>query len=155
MALPPLLHYPNESDYREHYKRHYCRGHIVSFDGIRIYFQQQRFEHAFYEGYGKGRFAPARAQRLDWVKTTLEHPDADLYQGWDKKRSVYVPERRVSVVYEDFVVVVELGTSNTSGVLKGKFITCYQADNSISKIRHSPLWDIELCLRALRNRGGR
>ncbi len=65
-----------------------------------------------------------------------------------------MPERRVSVAYEDFVVVVELSLGRNK-VLRGKFITCYQADNSISKIRQSPLWDRELCLRVLRDRYGR
>ena len=39
---------------------------------------------------------------------------------------------------------------NEGDALKGKFITCYQADNSIDKICRSPLWDRELCLKILR-----
>ncbi len=149
MSLPPLVYYSDESKYRDHYKRVYCRGCIVSFDGIRIYFQPQRFEHAFYEGVGKSRFSPVRAQRIDWIKATLEHPEANLYQGWNKRKKIYEPHRRVSVVYEDFVVVVELALTRC-GALKGKFVTCYQADNSISKIRCSPPWSVEACLQALR-----
>ncbi len=154
MPLPPLLHYETEAEYRDHYRRVYCRGVIETHDGIRVYFQPQRFEHAFYEGRGKYRFSPTRAQRLDWIGATLAHPEAVLYQGWDNKRRRYVPARRVSVAYEDFVVVVELSLGRNE-VLKGKFITCYQADNSIDKIRRSPPWDRELCLRVLRDRYGR
>jgi hypothetical protein len=35
---------------------------------------------------------------------------------------------------------------NKAGELKGNFITCYEADNSIAKIRTSPVWDKEKCL---------
>ncbi|GEM19308.1 hypothetical protein [Nitrosococcus oceani] len=154
MALPWLVHYVTESEYRDHYKRIYSRGTIHAFDGIRIYFQSRRFEHAFYEGQGKNRFSPIRAQRIDWIKATLEHPAADLYQGWDKKNKVYVSHRRVSVVYEDFVVVVELGLKSGSN-LKGNFITCYQAENSINKIRTSPIWNRNICTAMLKGRNGR
>ncbi len=154
MPLPPLLYYKTEAEYRDHYRRVYCRGVIETHDRIRVFFQPQRFEHAFYEGRGKTRFSPVRAQRLDWIGATLAHPEAVLYQGWDNKGHRYVPERRVSVAYEDFVVVVALSLGRNE-VLKGKFITCYQADNSIDKIRRSPLWDRELCLRVLKDRYGR
>jgi hypothetical protein len=154
MTLSPLVHYATESEYRDHYKRIYGRGTIYTFDGIRVYFQPRRFEHAFYEGQGKDCFSPIRAQRIDWVKATLEHPDADLYQGWDKKNKVYAPHRRVSVVYEDFVVVVDLRLKSDSN-LKGNFITCYQAENSINKIRTSPVWDLSICMAILEGRNGR
>ncbi len=39
--------------------------------------------------------------------------------------------------------------------LKAQFITCYQADNSIGKIRAASLWEREACLAALEGRGGR
>jgi len=154
MPLPPLIDYPNESDYREHYKRIYCRGRIVTRDGIRIHFSPQRFEHAFYEGARKDRFSVVRARRIDWIKATLEHPDAALYQGWNKRDRCYEPDRRVSVVYEDFVVVVSLSFDRHES-LRGQFVTCYQADNSIGKIRRSPLWSLEECLEVLRRKGGR
>lgn len=148
MAVPPLVRYSTEREYREHYKREFCRRPVFAFDGIRIFFDPCRFEHAFYEGTAKDRFSPVRAQRIGWVRATLEHRDADLYQGYIKAENRYAPDRRVSVVYEDFVVIVSL-VLKTDGVLKGKFVTCYQADNSIGKIRSSPNWERDLCLRAL------
>lgn len=155
MTLPPLVHYSTEREYREHYKREYCRRPVFAFDGVRIYFDAWRFEHAFYEGAAKDRFAPVRAERIDWVRATLEHREADLFQGYIKAEDRYAPDRRVSVVYEEFVVVVSLALKR-DGALKGKFVTCYQANNSIAKIRNSPRWERELCLRALqRNKGGR
>ncbi|EDZ67095.1 hypothetical protein NOC27_422 [Nitrosococcus oceani AFC27] len=58
------------------------------------------------------------------------------------------------MVYEDFVVVVELGLKSGSN-LKGNFITCYQAENSINKIRTSPIWNRNICTAMLKGRNGR
>lgn len=89
-----------------------------------------------------------RAQRIDWIKATLEHPTAALFEGWDKTSRQYDATRRVAVVYEDFVVVVAMRLKQ-DGSLKANFVTCYQADNSIGKIRSSPVWSRAACLRLL------
>ncbi len=154
MQLPPLREYQSEADYRTHYECVYCRGVIFTFDGIRIYFDKQRFGHAFYESSGKGvgrkeNFSSVRAKRIDWIKATLESPKAIMYQGWDKHTGKYAPERRVSLTYENFVVIIELRIG-ADGNFKGKFVTCYQADKSIEKIRRSPKWSREECLAALK-----
>lgn len=85
---------------------------------------------------------------MDWIKATLESPDARIFQGWNKEKRVYEEDRRVSVVYEDFVVVIELSLSNR-GELKGNFVTCYVADKSIDKISQSPEWDRGNCMEKL------
>ena len=155
MSLPPLLHYDSVAEYKYHYERHFQRATIITFDGIRVYFKPQKFGHAFYENSQKmkgpkDRFSPARAQRMDWIRATLENPNASIYQGWNKKDRVYEEDRRVSVVYEDFVVVIELRLSK-QGELKANFITCYVADQSIGQIKKSPKWDRAECLRKLRS----
>ncbi len=143
MALPPLVHYAIATEYRLHYQRNYCRGSIQTFDGIRVFFAPAKFEHAFYESTQrdgrKDAFSPVRAERIDWIKATLENPQADLYQGWNKGARGYDMTSRVAVVYEDFVVVVALRLTR-EGALKANFVTCFQADNSIGKIRTSPAW---------------
>lgn len=96
----------------------------------------------------KDVFSPVRAQRIDWVKATLEHPTAALFEGWDKTLRQYDATRRVAVVYEDFVVVVVMSLK-LDGSLKANFVTCYQADNSIGKIRTSPVWSRAACLHLL------
>lgn len=153
MALPPLVHYATVAEYRSHYEGVYCRGNIVTFDGIRVYFGAGKFGHTFYESTSRdGRkdvFSPVRAQRIDWIKATLEHPTAALFEGWDKSSRQHDATRRVAVVYEDFVVVVAMGLKQ-DGSLKANFVTCYQADNSIGKIRSSPAWSRAACLRLLR-----
>ncbi len=149
----PLLHYKKISEYKRHYEKHYCRGEVITFDGIRVYFKKQVFGHAFYENSlrqagGKDEFSPTRAQRMDWIKSTLANRDAELYVGWNKKHKCYEDSRRVSVVYEDFVVVIELYLSKQDDV-RAKFITCYIADSSIHRIKKSPKWNREKCLQKI------
>ena len=102
MALPPLVHYATVAEYRSHYERVYCRRNILTFDGIRVYFAASKFAHVFYESTARdGRkdvFSPVRAQRIDWIKATLEHPTAALFEGWDKTSRRYHATRRVAVV---------------------------------------------------------
>ncbi|CAD0357214.1 hypothetical protein [Xanthomonas hortorum] len=152
MSLPPLVKYETSAEYRQHYERVYCRGNIQTPDEIRVYFDARKFGHAFYESAGrdgqKDTFSEVRAQRIDWIQATLTHPDAILFQGWDKTAGQVDPTRRVAVVYEDFVVVIALSLKRDS-VLKANFITCYQADSSIGKIRSSPTWSREECVRSL------
>lgn len=154
MALPPLLIYETVREYKQHYERHYQRGAIVTADGIRVYFKPQKFGHAFYQNSQrrkgpKDEFSEERAQRMDWTKATLEHPEAELYMGWNKDQKCYDETRRVSVVFAEFVVVIELGL-NKRNELKGNFVTCYVADKSISRIKSSPIWDKDKCLKNLK-----
>ncbi len=146
MTLPSLLVYEDEEQYHDHFKREYCCKSIITFDGIRVYFDPVRFYHAFYESSdmrgSKDVFSLVRAQRMSWIKITLESAHAALYQGWDSKKGKYDPASRVCVEYEQFVVVIQLMRKN-NGDLKGKFVTCYQADRSIWKIRRAPMWKKE------------
>ena len=143
MSLPSLLIFEDEEQYFDHFKREYCCQSIITFDGIRVYFDSVRFYHAFYESSdmrgAKDVFSLVRAQRMSWIKITLESSLAELYQGWDSKKGKYDPTSRVCVEYEQFVVVIQIMRKN-NGDLKGKFVTCYQADRSIWKIRRAPKW---------------
>ncbi len=146
MALPPLLVLASWEDYREHYINNYCRSVISTHDGIRVYFSPDRFGHAFRESSNrdgiKDSFSEERMQRMDWIKATLENEKSNHYCGWDNFNKVHDLKRRVSVVYESFVVILELRIAQ-DGSIRGKFVTCYQADNSINKITKAPLWDRE------------
>jgi hypothetical protein len=126
---------------------------IKTHDGIRVFFQQEKFGHAFYESTNrdgaKNAFSRVRAERMNWIEATLTDPAAIRYQRWVARTRSYDPARRVDLLYEDFVVVLAMGL-NRAGALRANFITCFQADNSIGKIRTSPLWTREACLYALR-----
>lgn len=152
--MPPLLVLATDVDYRRHYERNYCRAVVTTHDGIRVFFNADRFEHAFFEstlrnGVKDTLLSAARVQRMDWIAATLADPSAVRFQGWDKKRGRYDPTHCVNVVFEDFIVVLRLSL-RADGTLKANFVTCYQADNSIGKIRTSPFWNREGCVNALR-----
>jgi len=148
-----LLHCESEEEYRICYENNYCRTPILTFDGIRIFFKKECFKHAFFESTNrdgrKNLFSQVRASRMNWIKKTLLSPDASLFQGWNKKSKTYSSNRRVAVVVDNFVVVIRLSL-NRKGILKGEFITCYEANNSIEKIRESPRWDKSECLKELK-----
>ena len=156
VRLPDMLICKNEREYLAYYRKEYCLKGVVTFDGIHVYFRKDRFFHAFYESSHrdgrKDRFSTARAQRMGWIRTTLENPDSCLFQGWDKNRRKYDPGRRVCVVYEEFVVILKMRLKK-NGTLKAEFVTCYQADNSIGKIKNSPKWSREACLAVLNKKG--
>lgn len=157
MALPPFVEYATEDEYRQHYEHVYCKGEIHTFDGIGVFFSKRKFYHAFFESSQrdgiKDTFSPSRAQRIDWIRATLEQSDASLYQGWINKSKSYDASRRVTAAFENFVVIVVLRLG-ANGALKSNFMTCFDADNSIAKIRTSPLWTREACILAL-EKGGR
>ena len=158
LSHPALLILSSILEYKNHYESMYCRAEIFTVDNIRIYFKSQKFGHAFYENSEhkqgpKDQFSPERAQRMDWIKSTLMHSDALLFFGWNKDKKVYEESRRVSVVFEGFVVVIELGF-NTNNVLRGNFVTCYLAsDKTINAIKTSPVWNREQCIEHLRKNG--
>ena len=147
MDFPPLVHYKTTEEYKRHFESTYCRNKIFTFDQIRVFFRKQKFGHVFYESENhdgkKDIFSLERAQRINWIKFTLEHPEALLFQGWNNKLRNYTPNRRVSVVYEPFVVVIEIMPKKIPAIT-AEFITAYVADNSIERIKNSPKWSIEL-----------
>jgi len=145
MVPPVLVNYDTWQEYKEHYLNKYCRSVIITFDGIRVYFSPDTFGHAFRESSGrngvKDTFSTIRMQRIDWILAALTNKDAELFCGWDKKSKTYRSNRRVSVVYVDFVVVIEI-SRREGGLLKANFKTCYRADVSIDKIKKSPRWTL-------------
>lgn len=151
--MPPLLKLADQAAYRAHYERTLCRGGIVTHDGIPVFFRKEEFDHAFFESSGRRGendvFSPDRAMRMDWIAAALVDRQAPRFQGWNKKRNCCDPTRRVTVVIDDFVVVIALRLTKEK-TLKATFVTCYCADNSIGKIKASPPWTLQDCLNALR-----
>jgi len=143
MALPPLVLYATVNEYRQHFERVYCRGPIVTFDGIPVHFKKADFDHCMYESSkrdsNKDRFSTRRSERVDWIRETLTNPKADLYQGWDRRKKQCDPRARVAVVYEEFVVVIRIYSGPSSGK-RARFLTAYPAQDSIDKIRGMPKW---------------
>lgn len=152
MPLPPLLNLADEAAYQAHYEATYVRGNLTTHHGVRVYFARSKFGHAFYESTQrngiKDQFSQVRAERMDWIGATLTNPGSTWFQGWDRQRRLYDPVRSVTVAHGDFVVVLQF-RADSGGNLRSNFVTCYDANNSIGKIRTSPAWDIHTCRTAL------
>ncbi len=137
-----LIQLPDEDAYRQLYIDIYCdpAKPILTFDGIQVAFFPDRFDHAFFESANramgdKSQFSRVRAERILWIKDTLEDPTADIREGWDKKNKSYDKSRRVAIVKGNYVVIIWIKSKT-----QAKFITAYEADNSIGKILASPRW---------------
>jgi hypothetical protein len=137
-----LTHLPDEASYRQLYLQTYCdpTNPVVTFDGIEVRFFPDRFDHAFFESVNrqladKAQFSRIRAERILWIRDTLQDPTADLRVGWDKKYKTYDKSFRVAVVKYNYVVIIWVKNK-----IYAKFITAYEADNSIGKILGSPTW---------------
>lgn len=148
MALPKLLKYSTEQEYKNHYIENYCNtSPIYTFDGMPVMFYPETFEHAFYKRTRKSwrapkdRFSKERAKRLDWIKHVLQDPSIVPRKGYDKSTGLYDNTRRVAFLNEEnYLVVIYI---NDKG--QGKFITAYLVDNDTAaeKIRNSPKWEIQ------------
>lgn len=150
--MPALLILADEAAYRQYFIDKYVRSAVHTHHGIRVHFKEQDFNHAFYESTQrngvKDQFSQDRSQRMDWIITTLSDLNSDWYQGWVKAKATYDVTRSVAVASGDFVVVLKF-RARKDGVIVANFITCYYADNSIGKIRSSPLWELNACRNAL------
>ena len=139
---PSLVFYDTEEEYQQHYETHYCHKIIHTFDKVRVYFPKRTFAHAFYESANrrardKSVFSRMRAERIDWIKIALNDPTAELYAGWLRDKKQYTHNRRVTVIYGDYVIVLRWNVKKGSTT----FITAYVAQGTtISKIRRSPKW---------------
>lgn len=139
---PPLRHFKTENEYRQYYEATYCRAIIHTFDGYRVYFPRATFDHAFFESVNrqardKSQFSWSRAERIDWIKAALFDPSAELYVGWLRDKKRHDANRRITLVYENYVVVLLLNRNKETAT----FITAYVADGTtIAKIRSGPRW---------------
>ena len=143
MRPPPKVNYKTEDEYRRHFSSVYCRKPIVTPDGVEVRFRKTDFDHCMYVTSPslskKVAFSPVRAERIDWIGATLRDPAAAAYQGWDRRRKLVDPSRRVTVAYEDFIVVVQTWKA-PDGSCRGKFITAYPAGSDIGLVRSKPKW---------------
>lgn len=152
---------PDEASYRSHYVSAFARAPLnfhTSVGSAPIYFAAGRFEHAFFESSNrdgvKDQFSLVRAQRMDEISTALASATAERRAGWDSQKRSHDHTHCVSVALNDFVVIVRLGLTK-AGYLRGNFVTCFVADNSIGKIRSAPVWSEARCVQLLTQRKGR
>lgn len=118
----------------------YCRKVIYTHDSIRVKFYPDMFDHVFYESNNrkakdKSILSYMRLEKMLWIKDVLMDETALMFQGWNKDKKIYENNRRVSIVKDDYVVVIWIKNK-----YEAKFITAYEADNSKEKIMNSPIW---------------
>lgn len=139
MPYPPLVNYNSIADYRKHFEKVYCKGPIITFDGIPVQFRKRDFNHAFYETVKTkdDTFSPVRAERIDWIQAALQDPNSARYVGWDSKKKRYNKKRRVALVQGNYVVVIAI-----SGKGRGYFGTAFVANSrrTLQMIQKSPPW---------------
>ncbi len=139
--IPDFVTLETPNEYKKYYVEKYCKKELKTFDGIKVKFYEDQFEHAFYESSNKAKrnknvFSLNRAVRIDWIEYVLKNPNAELHIGWDRDKKRYNKDRRVAIISpEDYVVIIKLNSNHTA-----KFITAYYADNSANKIRKMPPW---------------
>jgi hypothetical protein len=141
MAAPELLKLASLAIYQGYFNATYCLKPLVTHDGISVRFRKSDFNHRAYENsnrYGyKDPFSQQRAERLGWIRAALQDPNLVLYAGWDKDKRRYFHDKRVTIMIDDFVVVIRLKSAT-----EATFVTCYVADNpdTKAKILSSPKW---------------
>jgi len=132
----------SHEEYEQIFIKFYCDKDdpIKTFDGITVQFYPGMFKHAFFESANwkkndKSIFSVKRAEKIMWIKDALEDKTADLRYGWNKKTKSYQKVRRVAIVKNNYVVIIQIFDK-----LKARFITAYEADKSITKVLSSPKW---------------
>lgn len=137
-------HLKSEEDLREIWKTVYCNPErpILTFDGIKVNFNEFMFDHAFYESHerkkeDKSILSLNRLQKIYWIKDTLEDSEAILKMGWDKRKKSYSSLRRVAIVKESYIVIIQLINDNIA-----RFITAFeiQEPENLRKVLESPDW---------------
>ena len=111
-----------EAEMRKLWKQEYCLKEIETFDGISVKFYEDMFDHCFYESENrkekdKSILSLNRLEKMLWIKDTLQDPSAILKKGWNTKRKEFFENRRVSIVKDNYVVIIMF-----VGFLKAKFI---------------------------------
>ncbi len=139
MNYPPLLQGKTPDEYRSIFEAMYCRGPILTFDGIEVRFRKKDFNHCFFESVRSkdDTFSFLRAERIQWIRYALQDPNSDRRIGWDSTRKRFDKKRRVAVVMGNYVVVILL-----TGDKKADFVTSFVADSerTFQMLKKSPKW---------------
>jgi hypothetical protein len=141
MSYPPLRKFNTEAECRGYFEQKYCISPLLTHDGIPVRFTKRDFDHAFYTSASsrqpdKSVFSFERAEKIDLIEAVLRDSSASLHCGWDNRKKVANPTRRVAIGKRNYVVVIQIMKSG-----KARFITAFPANNrTILKINGSPKW---------------
>ena len=140
MAMPSLLVYAKEAEYRNHFEQSCCGAPVITHDGIAVNFEPRDFDHCCFSSSRrngvKDTFCTVRAGRIDWIVAALQDPSLPLHIGWDSKRKQHDGKSRVAVVAPDYVVIIKLTKPTWA-----RFVTAYVTDaTTMAKIVDAPKW---------------
>ena len=141
MLLSPLLSLPDEATFRAHFEVEFVKGPaVITYDGIRIRFYANQFDHAFYTSSTpksrKDTFSLERAQRMNWIRAAATDPNMEVYRrvmtGGRVRRIILEPN-------EPYVVICEILSTDPSQAV---FITAYpvKSKSALAKMRSNPRW---------------
>lgn len=126
-----------EQEMRKLWKEEYCQAEIETFDGVKVKFYEDMFDHCFYESNNRKEkdktiLSLNRLEKILWIKETLQDADAIFKKGWDTQDKKYYTDRRVAIVKDNYVVIIRF-----TGLLKAKLVTAYEK-NDVENILKGP-----------------
>lgn len=131
-----------EAELRKIWSDTYCNEPIITFDKIEVQFYSNMFDHCFFESDNRRRgdksiLSYNRLEKIYWIKDALEDPTSVVKKGWDSKTKSYDNSRRVTLVKENYIVVILIYRDK-----KARFVTAYEMNDkeNLEKIRKSPDW---------------
>lgn len=132
----------SEEELRTIWSETYCEKDIFTFDGIKVDFFSNMFDHCFYESANRKKADKSilsynRLEKIFWIKDALEDEKSIRKIGWDKKTKSYDKARRVTIVKNNYVVVIVIYRER-----KARFITAYEVNDekNLELIKKSPDW---------------
>lgn len=138
----PYLILPTDADYKLYWESVVCASPVTTVHGVKVFFQRNRFEHAFFESPMRNGIkgtvcSTERVQRMSWIRAALTDPASDWRTGWNKSLGQADRSRAVCITDEDFVIVIGMHATDPA---RANFMSCYRADQSIGRIRCMPCW---------------
>ena len=143
MALPTLVIYTTEAEYRNHFIDKYVgqANSVITFDGLIVRFFPESFDHAFFTSSRrkfprKNQFDRDRAERIDWIKYILENPTMEVYRRVMPNGKM----RRIALEpTTPYTVIVQI---NLKYPTQARFITAYivNSQSALRKMRSNPKW---------------
>lgn len=131
-----------EDELRTLWSDTYCSIPVRTFDGITVKFYSEMFDHAFFESFkrkekDKSILSLNRCEKMLWIKDALEDATTIRKQGWINKTKTYDENRRVTLVKDNYIVIIQLYSKE-----KARFISAYEINDeeNLKLIKDGPDW---------------
>lgn len=127
MAYKKIKSYQfSEIELRKIWLEEYCQNEIIIFDGVKVKFYEDMFDHIFYESKDriekdKSILSLNRLEKIFWNKEVLQDENAILKKVWNNKSKTFFEDRRVAIVKGNYVVIIRF-----VGFLRAKLVTAYE-----------------------------